>query len=129
MPEQPANAAQIAYWNDRVAVTWTTFQERLDGLFEPLTALALDAAAPVAGERIIDVGCGCGATVLALATRVGPSGRVLGLDVSEHGGSSTATDRDGGSNQRNGAGIRCLHSHFCGPRLRPAAFPLRRHVL
>ena len=77
------NAAQIAYWNDRAAVTWTTFQERLDTLFEPLTALALDAAAPAPGERIIDIGCGCGATVLALAGRVGPTGQVLGLDISE----------------------------------------------
>ena len=40
------NTDQIAYWNDRAAVTWMTFQERLDALFEPLTALALDAAAP-----------------------------------------------------------------------------------
>lgn len=77
------NAAQIAYWNDRAAVTWTTLQERLDALFEPLTALALDAAAPVPGERVIDIGCGCGATVLALAKRLGPTGSVLGLDVSE----------------------------------------------
>jgi SAM-dependent methyltransferase len=77
------NTDQIAYWNDRAAVTWTTFQERLDALFEPLTALALDAAAPKLGERAIDIGCGCGATVLALAQRLGPTGQVLGLDVSE----------------------------------------------
>ena len=83
MPDTQDNAAQIAYWNDRAAVTWTTFQERLDALFEPLTALALDAAAPAPGEQIIDVGCGCGATVLALADRVGANGQVLGLDISE----------------------------------------------
>lgn len=83
MPDIQDNAAQIAYWNDRAAVTWTTFQERLDALFEPLTALALDAAAPAPGEQIIDVGCGCGATVLALADRVGANGQVLGLDISE----------------------------------------------
>jgi SAM-dependent methyltransferase len=77
------NAAQIAYWNDKAAVTWTTSQERLDELFQPLTALALDAAAPAAGEKVIDIGCGCGATVLALADRVGPTGQVLGLDISE----------------------------------------------
>jgi SAM-dependent methyltransferase len=77
------NTAQIAYWNDRAAVTWTAFQERLDALFEPLTALAVDAAAPKPGEHVIDIGCGCGATVLALAQRLGPTGEVLGLDVSE----------------------------------------------
>ena len=77
------NTAQIAYWNDRAAVTWTTFQERLDALFEPLTAQALAAARPTSGETVIDIGCGCGATVLALADRVGPTGQVLGLDVSQ----------------------------------------------
>jgi SAM-dependent methyltransferase len=76
------NAAQIAYWNDRAAVTWTAMQDRLDAMFTPLTAIALDAAAPAAGERVIDVGCGCGATVLELARRVGRDGRVLGVDVS-----------------------------------------------
>jgi SAM-dependent methyltransferase len=79
---QQDNTDQIAYWNDRAAVTWTAFQERLDMLFVPVTTLALSAAAPVAGERVIDVGCGCGATVLALADRVGPTGHILGLDVS-----------------------------------------------
>jgi SAM-dependent methyltransferase len=83
MPDTQDNTAQIAYWNDRAAVTWPAFQERLDTLFEPLTALALNAAAPAPGEHVIDIGCGCGATVLALADRVGPTGHVLGLDISE----------------------------------------------
>ena len=77
------NAAQIAYWNDRAAMTWTSLQNRIDLMFTPLTTIALDAAAPVLGERVVDVGCGCGATVLALAGRVGPDGHVLGVDVSE----------------------------------------------
>lgn len=77
------NAAQIAYWNDKAAVTWTTFQERIDALLAPLTAIAVAAAAPADGEHVIDVGCGCGETVLELAHRLGPSGHVLGVDVSE----------------------------------------------
>lgn len=81
-PNKQDNTAQIAYWNDKAAITWTTFQERLDALFQPLTALALDAAKPASGERAVDVGCGCGATVLALAERIGSAGQVLGLDVS-----------------------------------------------
>jgi SAM-dependent methyltransferase len=83
MPTAPQdNAAQIAYWNDKAAATWTAFQERLDALFEPLTALALEAAGPAPGEYVIDIGCGCGATLLALADRVGPTGQVLGMDIS-----------------------------------------------
>ena len=111
-PTNTDNTDQIAYWNDRAAVrTWTTFQERLDALFEPLTALALDAAAPKSGERAIDIGCGCGATVLALAQRLGPTGQVLGLDVSEP---MTARAREriagAGSDERPGGRFRRRHS-------------------
>jgi ubiquinone/menaquinone biosynthesis C-methylase UbiE len=35
------------------------------------------------GERVLDVPCGTGAALLALAERVGPSGRVVGLDYAE----------------------------------------------
>ena len=76
------NAAQVAYWNDRAALTWTAQQARIDAVFAPLTGAALAAAAPRAGERVLDVGCGCGATVLELARRVGAAGHVRGLDVS-----------------------------------------------
>jgi SAM-dependent methyltransferase len=34
-------------------------------------------------ERVLDVGCGAGASSLALAARVGPGGQVLGVDISE----------------------------------------------
>jgi methylase of polypeptide subunit release factors len=61
------NTAQIAYWNDKAAVTRTAFQERTDSL----TAVALETAARAFAERVIDIGCGCGATVLELAGRVG----------------------------------------------------------
>ena len=76
------NAAQIAYWNDRAAQTWTVFQERLDRAFAGLTARALAKAAVQPGERVLDIGCGCGDTTLALARAAGPGGRVLGVDVS-----------------------------------------------
>jgi ubiquinone/menaquinone biosynthesis C-methylase UbiE len=77
------NSAQIAYWNDVAAETWTALQDRIDRAFAALTAMALAKAAPMVGESVIDGGCGCGATVLDLAERVGPEGSVLGLDVSQ----------------------------------------------
>jgi SAM-dependent methyltransferase len=57
-------------------------QERLDALFAPVTEIAIEAAAPRSGERAIDIGCGCGATLLELARRVAPAGSVLGVDIS-----------------------------------------------
>ena len=77
------NAAQIAYWNELAGANWTALQEHLDTVFAPLTAIALGAAAPMAGEHVLDTGCGCGATTLELARLVGPTGHVLGLDVSQ----------------------------------------------
>jgi len=76
------NAEQIEYWNSNSAQKWVDLQERLDALIEPFGALAIERAGLAAGERAIDVGCGCGATSLALARRVGPRGRVLGVDIS-----------------------------------------------
>jgi SAM-dependent methyltransferase len=77
------NAQQVEYWNSAAAQTWVTLQARLDQLFHPLTQVAIQHAAPQPGERAIDIGCGCGATVLELARRVGPGGHVLGVDISE----------------------------------------------
>ena len=76
------NVDQIAYWNSPVGERWAALQGRLDSLFAPLTSVALAFAAPTIGMRVVDIGCGTGATALALAQAVGPSGHVLGVDVS-----------------------------------------------
>ena len=57
-------------------------QDRTDALIEPLGRIAIDRLGVAAGERILDVGCGCGQTLLQLAERAGPSGHVLGVDIS-----------------------------------------------
>jgi SAM-dependent methyltransferase len=76
------NADQIAYWNALAGQTWAALQDRLDAQIQPLGARALAVLAPRSGERILDIGCGCGQTTLALAEAVGPSGSVLGVDIS-----------------------------------------------
>jgi SAM-dependent methyltransferase len=76
------NAEQIEYWNSASAQRWVAQQDRIDASIEPFGVLAIDRAELAAGERVIDVGCGCGATTLALAERVGAPGRVLGVDIS-----------------------------------------------
>jgi SAM-dependent methyltransferase len=81
--EKSSNAAQIEYWNSAAGESWVQFQELLDRQIEPLGTAAMEVLAPRKGERIVDIGCGCGQTSLALAARVGPSGSVVGADVSK----------------------------------------------
>jgi SAM-dependent methyltransferase len=47
-----------------------------------MTEALLAFAAPRTGERVLDIGCGCGATTLEFARAVGPAGRVAALDIS-----------------------------------------------
>lgn len=69
------------YWNSPASLNWTTEHALIDRALAPMTGALLAVAAPAAGERVIDVGCGSGTTVLALAGHVGPEGGVLGVDV------------------------------------------------
>lgn len=78
----PENADQIAYWNGPQGERWATLQREIDGIVIPFGAAAMAAAAAQPGERVIDVGCGCGDTSIALARSVGAAGAVLGIDVS-----------------------------------------------
>jgi SAM-dependent methyltransferase len=72
----------IEYWNGPAGERWVQEQAVLDRMVGPFGDAALQAAKVTAGESAIDVGCGCGETLLRLASRVGPSGRVLGVDPS-----------------------------------------------
>ena len=76
------NAAQITYWNTSAGPVWVAMHDALDHEIRPLGLAAMDALAPKPGERVIDLGCGCGDTSLELARRVGPAGAVLGADIS-----------------------------------------------
>src|ERR1700760_4740894 len=81
-PNPDQNADQIAYWNGPGGQRWASRQQAQDVLLAPIAEILIDRARPQAGERIIDVGCGSGATTVAFAQRVGRSGHVLGVDVS-----------------------------------------------
>ena len=78
-----ANTEQKSYWNEQAGPVWVAHQERLDQQIGPHGERAIARLAPAPGERVLDLGCGCGDSSLALARRVAPGGRVLGLDLSE----------------------------------------------
>jgi SAM-dependent methyltransferase len=74
------NTAQIEFWNGQAGATWVRAQERMDEMLAGLSSATIDAAAVRSGDRVIDVGCGCGATSIALAQR---GAQVHGIDISE----------------------------------------------
>jgi len=76
------NAGQIEFWNGPAGDSWTEFMDSQDRMLGPLGETAMAAAKITLGHRIIDIGCGCGTTTLDLARRTGPSGHVLGIDIS-----------------------------------------------
>ena len=77
------NADQVADWSGQSGERWVAYQARLDAMMAVFGQAAIEAAAPTTGERVLDVGCGAGASSLALAARVGAEGHVLGVDISE----------------------------------------------
>ncbi len=69
-------------WNGALGATWVAHADAIDAMFEGFGAHAIDALALANGESVLDIGCGAGATTLEIARRVGPGGRVLGVDLS-----------------------------------------------
>ena len=79
----PRNVDQIAYWNGPGGRNWVDRQEAQEAALAPVSTALIARAVIRPGERIIDVGCGTGPTTIELGALVGPSGQVLGIDVSE----------------------------------------------
>jgi len=77
------NDQQAAHWNAAAGRTWVEMQERLDRLFAPIEARVVDEGFPGQGGAVLDIGCGAGATTLAMARRLGPGGRCVGVDISQ----------------------------------------------
>lgn len=76
------NAEQIAYWNGVVGEKWINHQDALDRMLEPISTRLIAAAALKAGDQVLDIGCGCGATSLEIADLIGARGSVTGIDIS-----------------------------------------------
>lgn len=77
------NADQIAAWNESTGQTWVKMNAALDRQLEPIGAAMLERAGLHPGQKVLDIGCGAGATSRQAAAAVGPDGSVLGVDISE----------------------------------------------
>ncbi|GLU34072.1 class I SAM-dependent methyltransferase [Trinickia caryophylli] len=79
---QTANE-QFALWNGYAGRAWVDTQATLDRLFEPIQTMLVEAVRNASAHSVLDVGCGTGATTLAIARMLGTHGRSLGVDLSE----------------------------------------------
>jgi len=78
-----ANAEQRSYWNTVAGPRWVAapgFRERRN---QESMALLLARLGDIAGQSVIEIGCGTGAMTLPIATAVGEHGRVVAVDISE----------------------------------------------
>lgn len=78
-----ANQDQIDFWNGPTGQKWAKHQTDMDRNLADIGAAAVALADPRPGERVLEIGSGNGSLSLALAEAVGPSGDVLGVDVSQ----------------------------------------------
>lgn len=76
------NTKQADYWASASGAKWVDHEESLDTMLQPVLDRLLLEAKLRTGERVLDIGCGTGASTLAAADLVGPNGIAIGADIS-----------------------------------------------
>jgi SAM-dependent methyltransferase len=74
-----ANEKESTRWNHE---QWVAAWPKRERLTEALTPHLLEAVGAQPGQRVADIGCGGGAQTIAVGGAVGPTGRVVGFDIS-----------------------------------------------
>ena len=76
-----ANQDQADYWASSPGLKWIEHEHALDAAMVGMLDAIFDTAQIGETERVIDIGCGTGASTLA-AAELAPHGHVLGVDIS-----------------------------------------------
>jgi len=69
-------------WSGDMGLKWLASLSLFEEMIAPIGYALLARADFQTGETVIDLGCGGGATTLAIAQTVAPSGKVAGVDIS-----------------------------------------------
>ena len=75
--------SQTQLWNGPAGQAWLSKETILDGMFAPFETLLVDAVRWHAPRNVLDIGCGTGATTLAIARTLAPEGSCTGADLSQ----------------------------------------------
>src|SRR2546427_2271613 len=79
-PSAVANAEQAEFWST-LAPTWIELEGQLERVVGLPGRLAMDRLDLRSGQRVVDLGCGTGATTVELASLVAPDGEAFGVDI------------------------------------------------
>ncbi|UGQ14298.1 class I SAM-dependent methyltransferase [Yinghuangia sp. ASG 101] len=74
---------QAERWNGPAGRAWSEQQALIDQVFAPIDDVLVGGLTAGGGGRVLDVGCGTGGTTLAVARRLGPGARCVGIDLAE----------------------------------------------
>ena len=69
-------------WAGEMGQKWLASLSMFEEMIAPIGEALLSRAAYQKGETVIDLGCGGGATTVAIAQKVSPTGKVIGVDIS-----------------------------------------------
>jgi ubiquinone/menaquinone biosynthesis C-methylase UbiE len=70
----------VDFWNAILVPKFNQWRHVLVGGLSQHSAKVFPALALASGNNVLDVGCGWGETTIEIAQRVGPTGKVVGLD-------------------------------------------------
>ena len=77
----PGNAEAIEAWNTVLFDKFSRFRPVVTRGLSHHGDAVLDTHPPAPGARVLDLGCGFGDSTIDIARRVGPAGRVVGVDA------------------------------------------------